>query len=90
MIPGLSESLISRYATPRSYQRGASYYAAGAVSPMVTRPGEVRAAVEGSRYEPYDVRITFDAGGITDVRCGCSYEDAGWESVGGGRNYRLQ
>jgi len=31
--------------------------------------------VEGSQYMPYQVRITFDASGITDALCRCPY---GW------------
>ena len=38
----------------------------------------LQAEVEGSQYEPYQVRVTFDAGGISDAICTCPYEGSGW------------
>jgi len=38
----------------------------------------MHAEVEGSQYEPYRVRVTFDEGGITGAVCDCPYDWGGW------------
>ncbi|HEX9370108.1 MAG TPA: SWIM zinc finger family protein, partial [Roseiflexaceae bacterium] len=77
-IPGLSEATIRAHASPDSYSRGASYYQRGAVGELALRGDTLQAEVEGSQYTPYRVRISFDAGGVTDADCTCPYDWGGW------------
>jgi uncharacterized Zn finger protein len=77
-IPALSEAAIRQYVTAQSFQRGQDYYRQGAVISLVQREDELQAQVEGSQYTPYQVRITFDAGGITGAICSCPYDWGGW------------
>lgn len=77
-IPGLSEATIRQHASDESFQRGQAYVRQGAVISLVQRGSELEALVEGSQYEPYRVRVTFDAAGITDSVCTCPYDWGGW------------
>jgi uncharacterized Zn finger protein len=45
---------------------------------LARRGNVLEAAVEGSHYEPYRVRVTFDTGGVTDAVCDCPYDWGGW------------
>lgn len=73
-IRGLSETLIQQRTTAQSFERGLRYYDQGVVVSIVQRGDRIQDEVEGSQYEPDRVTIAWDAGGITDVRCSCSYE----------------
>jgi uncharacterized Zn finger protein len=77
-IPTLSEATIRAHATPESYSRGRNYYERGAVTDLALRDNVLQAAVEGSQYTPYRVRVTFDQAGITDATCTCLYDMGGW------------
>jgi uncharacterized Zn finger protein len=77
-LPQLTESLIRHYTTPQSFERGVDYYERGAVLSVIRRGQEILAEVEGSQYVPYRVRVTLDAGGITDAFCSCPYDWGGW------------
>jgi uncharacterized Zn finger protein len=77
-IAGLSEATIRAHSSPESYSRGRSYYERGAVADMALRGSLLEGAVEGSEYEPYRVRVNFDAGGITSATCSCPYDFGGW------------
>ena len=77
-IPTLSEAAIRQQATAESFRRGEDYYWRGAVGSLVQRGNVLQAQVEGSQYEPYRVRITFDEGGITSANCSCPYDWGGW------------
>jgi len=70
-IPALSEAAIRQQATAESFRRGQNYYRQGAVVSLVQRGNVIQAEVEGSQYMPYQVRVTFDEGGITDAICSC-------------------
>ena len=76
--PGLSEATVRRQATPESFRRGQDYYRRGAVVSVVRRGDVIQAEVEGSHYEPYRVRLTFDQRGITTATCSCPYDWGGW------------
>lgn len=78
MIPGLSETFIHSQATASSYQRGREYFRGGAVDNLMQRGNTLHADVEGSDYDPYQVSITFDAGGVQVASCTCPYDYAGW------------
>jgi uncharacterized Zn finger protein len=45
---------------------------------LVQRGDTILAEVEGSRYEPYQVQITYDRAGITYADCSCPYSWGGW------------
>jgi uncharacterized Zn finger protein len=77
-IPTFSEAAIRQRATAESFRRGQSYRRRGTVTSLVQRGGVVEAEVEGSQYEPYRVRITFDEGGVTGAGCDCPYDWGGW------------
>jgi len=75
--PALTKATIERLARPQSYDRGEEYYDRGAVIDVVGRGNLLRAKVEGSQYEPYQVRIEFDETGIFDTTCSCPYDHGG-------------
>lgn len=77
MIAGLTESFISDRTARSVYQRGVSYYEMGAVVSIRRIENTLHAVVEGSEYDPYDVRIDFDDAGIDDADCTCPF-DGGW------------
>lgn len=75
--PTLTEAAIRKMARPQSYDRGKNYYDEGAVVEIVRRGESIRAAVEGSQYEPYQVRIELDETGVVDTVCSCPYDHSG-------------
>jgi uncharacterized Zn finger protein len=72
--PKLTEAMIRSFSSPQTFSRGEEYYTAGAVADLARRGNSLRAQVEGSRYEPYQVRIELDAGGVVDATCTCPYD----------------
>jgi uncharacterized Zn finger protein len=75
--PNLTEATIRRLATAQSFSRGQEYLAAGAVLAIEQREQTLLAEVEGSSYEPYQVTIKLDPGGIVDAYCTCPYDYGG-------------
>ena len=75
--PTLTEAAVRDLARPQSYDRGENYYDEGAVVELVRRGETIRAAVEGSQYEPYQVRIKLDETGVVDTACSCPYDHGG-------------
>mgnify|MGYP001262129649 CR=1 FL=1 len=69
---------LHEYADPQSIERGEQYFARGAVRPLRVRGQVLEADVEGSMYEPYRVRVTFDEAGVVEAACSCPYEWSGW------------
>ncbi|WP_129676444.1 SWIM zinc finger domain-containing protein [Candidatus Chloroploca sp. Khr17] len=76
--PSLSEAQIRQYASAESFARGRHYAEEGAVGPLVLRGDLLRAEVEGSAYEPYQVTVRIDAGGVRAASCSCPYDWGGW------------
>jgi uncharacterized Zn finger protein len=76
--PKLSEAMIRSSTSAQTFSRGEDYYTAGAVSELARRGNSLRAEVEGGRYEPYQVRIELDAGGVIDATCTCPYDFGGY------------
>jgi uncharacterized Zn finger protein len=74
----ISEAAIRQQATDESFRRGEDYYWRGAVISLVQRGDVLQSEVEGSQYEPYRVRVTFDEGGVTGADCTCPYDWGGW------------
>lgn len=77
-IPGLSQTTIQRFANSQSIERGERYYRDGSAYSLVQRGEVLQAQVQGSDYEPYQVRITFDRAGIAEAVCSCPYDWGGW------------
>jgi uncharacterized Zn finger protein len=77
-VPSLSEVGIRQQATAESFRRGQNYYRQGCVVSLVQRGSVFQAEVEGSQYEPYRVRVSFDEGGISEAFCNCPYDWGGW------------
>ena len=77
-ILALNKNTIRQEASAQSFSRGESYYRQGAVIPLMQRGNVLQAEVEGSHYNPYRVRVTFDQGGITGVTCDCPYDWGEW------------
>lgn len=77
-LPKITRAAIQRATTAQSFERGADYYATGAVAELIRRGDTVYAEVEGSSYEPYQVEITFDEEGVDDASCTCPYDWGGW------------
>ncbi len=67
---------VLRNAEPEVRQRGESYYKGGAVlSVSQAERGVFNALVEGSDFEPYDVRMRLgDDGEVVACSCDCPYE----------------
>ncbi len=77
-IFNFTEATIRQFTTAESFRRGEEYYERGAVISLIRRGNVLQAEVEGSQYEPYRVRVTFDTGGITGAVCTCPYDWGGW------------
>jgi uncharacterized Zn finger protein len=76
--PSLSEATIRNLTTAESFSRGQEYLRAGAVLGVEQRDDLLLAEVEGSEYEPYQVLIRLDAGGVVDADCTCPYDWGGY------------
>jgi uncharacterized Zn finger protein len=74
----LTEEEIRARADPEVYRRGQDYRRRGAVADLVWRGDEVSARVEGSRGEPYRVRLLLKGGRAEEATCDCPYEWGGW------------
>jgi uncharacterized Zn finger protein len=66
-----TETHIRHHATEKSFERGQQYCQSGAVVNLVQRDRLIQALVKGSEYEPYQITLTVDSGGIKQA--GCSY-----------------
>jgi uncharacterized Zn finger protein len=75
--PIVTEAAVRNLARPQSYDRGEDYYERGAVREVVRRGSNLRAAVEGSQYEPYQIQIELDDTGVVDTTCSCPYDHGG-------------
>ena len=74
-----TESDISAGASSQSFQRGSSYYRDGAVLELVQRGDVLSALVEGSSYDPYEVRVTLASDGrLASAMCSCPYDFGGY------------
>jgi len=76
--PSLTEATIRNQTTAQSFSRGQAYLRDGAVLEIEQRDNLLLAEVEGSEYEPYQVRVRLDAGGIVDADCTCPYDWDGY------------
>ncbi|MDQ2052751.1 SWIM zinc finger family protein [Natronolimnohabitans sp. A-GB9] len=75
--PTVTEAAIKRLARSKSYDHGENHYDQGAVIDITHRGDTLRGEVEGSQYEPYQVRIELDDTGIVETTCSCPYDHGG-------------
>ncbi len=73
----LSEELIRRYATSKSWQKGEDYYFNGCVRSIVERGDMITAEVAGNHYKPYQVNISFENEELNTFYCSCPYDYGG-------------
>lgn len=78
LVPGLTEAVIHQRAGSTIVSRGEAYMRQNAVADVVLRGEMLTAAVHGSEYEPYQVIVRFDAGGVTNTECSCPFDQGGW------------
>jgi uncharacterized Zn finger protein len=76
--PSLTEATIRNLTTSQSFSRGQEYLRDGAVLEIEQRDDLLLAEVEGSEYEPYQVRVRLDGGGVVDADCTCPYDWGGY------------
>lgn len=74
----ITETTIHTLATAQSFERGRDYYRSGAVVNLQKRENNLRAQVEGSRYEPYEVTVELSEGGLVEADCTCPYDLGGY------------
>jgi uncharacterized Zn finger protein len=76
--PQLSEATLRSLTSDQSFARGQEYFHSGAVVELEQRGDTLLAHVEGSGYEPYQVTVKLDAGGIVEAECTCPYDWGGY------------
>lgn len=76
--PQLSETAIRSLASDQSFARGQEYFRTGAVVELEWRGDTLLARVAGSEYEPYQITVRLDAGGIVEAECTCPYDWGGY------------
>jgi uncharacterized Zn finger protein len=76
-LPKLTEAHIRTLANAQSFARGTDYFHGGAILDPVRQGMALRAACEGSAYEPYQVGVTLTAEGIGTASCTCPYDWGG-------------
>lgn len=79
-LPQINESEIRTRADGRSWQRGLGYLNNDRVTDVVWRgsdSGTLTAAVEGSDYDPYSVRVEIVNHAIASAFCSCPFSQGG-------------
>ena len=76
-IPQLSQEIIRRYASSKSWQRGEAYYHDGYVRRVVQRGQDIAAEVEGNDIRPYRVNLSFVGEELDTADCSCPYDFGG-------------
>jgi len=77
MIPQFSEDDILERVGERSFERGRRYFLQGAIFDARRQGSTLKAYCEGSRPEPYRVRVTFTSKGIKEAECSCPVGSGG-------------
>jgi uncharacterized Zn finger protein len=73
----ITEAMVRQLARSQSYHRGKNYYEQGAVLDVTKRGETLRAEVEGSQYEPYQVTVELGDSGVANTECSCPYDHGG-------------
>ncbi|MFN8454308.1 MAG: SWIM zinc finger family protein [Anaerolineae bacterium] len=74
----INEAKIRSLASAESFSRGRDYYESGAIVDLQQRGDTLRARVEGSSYEPYEVTIELENGELVEAECTCPYDWGGY------------
>ncbi len=70
-MPCITEDLLRHYADEQSFKRGMEYYYHEAISEPLREGFLLRGFCEGSRHEPYRVRVLLEEEGIREASCTC-------------------
>ncbi|GAB0057900.1 hypothetical protein SIID45300_02234 [Candidatus Magnetaquicoccaceae bacterium FCR-1] len=62
---------LRRMTSPDAFVKGECYFRDHAVLDLAWQDGALVSMVQGSRHQPYEVRICFDSQGIDDAYCSC-------------------
>ncbi|MFB6101152.1 MAG: SWIM zinc finger domain-containing protein [Haloplanus sp.] len=73
----ITEATVRRLARSQSFERGEQYYEENTVSDIIERGSTLRAEVEGSQPDPYQVTIELGETDINDTYCSCPYDHGG-------------
>ncbi|MGD9733491.1 MAG: SWIM zinc finger domain-containing protein [Desulfamplus sp.] len=73
----ITESDIQKLANSKSYKRGKEYFTSNAILDLKKRGNSLVAEVEGSDYDPYQVRVELDKDSILSTHCTCPYDGSG-------------
>lgn len=77
MIPPFDEAEILRRVGERSFERGRRYFKARAILNARRQGMTLRADCEGSRPDPYCIRVGFNTQGIEEAYCSCPVGEGG-------------
>jgi hypothetical protein len=70
-LPRLSEAQIKKLTDAGSFERGQRYFTIGSIIEPILQGNELRAQCAGSRYEPYELSVTFNKQGVAEMDCSC-------------------
>ncbi len=70
-FPKIHEKAIRARIDARSFEKGQSYFRAGAIFDTKRQGRTIKARCEGSQAEAYRVKASFDEKGITSAECSC-------------------
>lgn len=70
-LPRLTEAQVKKLTDAGSFERGQRYFKNGSIIEPVLQGNELRAQCAGSRYEPYELSVTFDKKGVAELDCSC-------------------
>lgn len=73
----ITESDIQKLANSKSYKKGKEYFTSNAILDLKKRGNSLVAEVEGSDYDPYQVRVELDKDSILSTHCTCPYDGSG-------------
>jgi tetratricopeptide (TPR) repeat protein len=73
-----SEDDILKKVGERSFERGRRYFQESAIFNARRQGATLKAYCEGSRPEPYSVRVTFGSEGIGEANCSCPVGEGGY------------
>src|SRR5262249_40315117 len=77
-IPKIAEKDIRARVGAQSFERGMSYFRAGAVFDTKRQGPALKARCEGSQAESYRIRVVFDRSGqIAEAACSCPVGEGG-------------
>ena len=70
-FPAMNEGAISDWVGSRSFQRGRSYFKRGDIIEPRRQDNILKAWCQGSRPQPYRLRVAYGAEGIKEADCSC-------------------